>query len=204
MKKSNWIKLAAIVAIVLLAFVIGCNCGRGKTKTQTITVNHDSIVVRYKPSPYAVLHHDTLMRIKIKTQYDSDTIKQTDFVTEPVDTAMILMDYFGEYHYSDTIKFKRGRAIVNDTVTQNRIVGREFKLYTTDTTFRDTLEQKSIWYIGVSVSGNPQYIFSGVGWDLSVKTKNDMIYTGGVRFIKGGTTYYEAGTKFPIRLKRKR
>lgn len=87
------------------------------------------------PDPIQVIKYDT---IKIKGDSVAYPVKVTVNVpvklpgdtfwkTQPIDTFNILSQYFDKYLYTDTFKKDSDFvAILQDTITQNRIIGRKF------------------------------------------------------------------------------
>jgi hypothetical protein len=72
------------------------------------------------PAPYAVHYTDTIPLY--------DTIWQqgdTQYVLQPIDTMLILMDYYAKVNYIDTVKNDSSALIVlNETIFKNRISDR--------------------------------------------------------------------------------
>ena len=63
-------------------------------------------------------------RTKVKWKTVHDTIEVHD--TIPTDTASILKDYFATYAYTDTLKTDSVTFVINDTISQNKIITRQF------------------------------------------------------------------------------
>ena len=108
---KNILILALIV--VVLFFVLAPNNGGGGTKVITkidTLIKHDTIIKYKKGSsiPFVVL----------------DTLYQIDQVH---DTTYIVNDYNKIKAYSDTLRINTDNSVyIQDTITQNRIIGRSY------------------------------------------------------------------------------
>lgn len=207
--KSQYLKYGVYGAIIIGIFLYGRSCGvRSVLKTvgSDTTIRKDSIVIRYKPVPYKVTH-DSIIYIKGKPVYISvhDTIPE--IIIEPADTAAILARYYQKVFYDTTWNFKRGTVRLIDTVTRNRITGREVQVRVTDTTIKETTvlhpPKKMILYFGIDYLGYQKTPFFAAGVDLALKLPNDKLFEAGVLIDKDGKLIYQAGVKWPIRLRRK-
>ena len=116
--KDYLIGISILIILLLFAFIGGCQRGkRIKICPEIITnVVHvtDTVIYNIVDSfPYYISH--------------TDTIIYTDTVIQPVDTAMILMDYFALHVYNRTWEDSLIKVDLRDTVTQNRFTGNDFK-----------------------------------------------------------------------------
>lgn len=199
--KVNYWKFGVIASAFAGIFLLGRSCGIHsveKTAGQTITVEKDSLIFVDKPVPYKV---DTPIYVHDKLSYPVFVDKPIS-VPQFVDTNLILKQFFSIAYY-DTTYFKgTDSAQVKETVTQNRIVAREVRLFTVDSTITNTtilkIPKKLVGYIGFSAAGIPNFYFAGA--DFSIKTPNDKIYSVGVLMGSDGKIYYSAGLKIPIHL----
>jgi len=114
------ILILALIFVVLF-FVLAPNNGGGGTKVITkidTIIKHDTII-KYKKGnsiPFVVL----------------DTIYQFD---EIHDTTYIVNDYNKIKAYSDTLRINTGNSVyIQDTISQNRIIGRSYKANLTEKT----------------------------------------------------------------------
>lgn len=64
------------------------------------------------------------------------------------------------------------------------------------------LKPRISFYIGGSVIGNKQTIFSGYGADLSMLTKKGTMYSAGSKWVNG-IQYFEGGVKFRLSFRKK-
>lgn len=223
MGKTNWYKIGFYLCAALVVFLILRSCGgpggsyfscNGKRDTIAhkidTTIKKDSSDTSYVPKVVTI--HDTMPGKTSYVPYFDTLYMDTFYVDRPVtakiDTAAILKRYYQVLTYSDTQKVKRGKVIINDTVTQNRIVRRGLKTFITDTTIKETVvlsqPKKMILYFGFSAMGDRKDPFNMAGVDLSLKGKNDRQYSIGMNLRNDGHVFYEAGVRFPIRLFKKR
>ena len=120
MQIAKNILILALIFVVLF-FVLAPNNGGGGTKVITkidTIIKHDTII-KYKKGnsiPFVVL----------------DTIYQFD---EIHDTTYIVNDYNKIKAYSDTLRINTGNSVyIQDTISQNRIIGRSYKANLTEKT----------------------------------------------------------------------
>lgn len=124
-----------------------------------------------------------------------------------VDTTLILKDYFSKIVSEDTIWIDTlGYVLIRDTISQNRIQDRtkilkfEIPVITKTITNNITPLPKSSLYIGFDIMGNKQEPINYFGAALTLKTKKDQLYNGGVGLTPNGMGF-KIGTSWPIRIK---
>lgn len=212
MTRKDKILIAVGVAVAALIYVSGCKHGQNSILKQTgsdTTITRDSVVVRYKPVPYKVVKHDTI-RMKGKNdigffQEEGNYVESFEMESDP-DISFLNDDFNETAYYSDTIRLKRGSAIITDTVTGNRIAGRKLELFNVDTTIKTTTvlrpPRNTVGYFTLSGSGNMNKDI-GVGFGLGLKNRNDRVYQIEVKKIAGLPLIYEGRVMFPIRLFKK-
>jgi hypothetical protein len=122
------------------------------TVTKTVTIPGDSI-------PYPI-------KVLIPVPHDS-IVTDTLWQSQKVDTAEILRRYFARYFYNDTIRDTSFIAIIQEVITQNRIIDRQFKLQNTRaqaiTYVTNITTPSPKWYVGPSVSYNGKVGFGASG-----------------------------------------
>jgi hypothetical protein len=142
-----------------------------KTVTQTITVPGDSV-------PYVV-------QVKVPVPVFIDHIVDTNNMV--VDTAAIIAKYLERVVYNDTIRDSSMLAILNETVSRNRIVERKVWL--------QNLRPQAITYTTTVVEPSPQWLAGvsgnviggriGIGAGVVYVRKRDAftlsVYTNGVQ-----------------------
>ena len=135
---------------------------------------------------------------KWRTKYVTKTVP-TD-----VDTAAILKDYYSLYYYSDTLEIDSiGNIVINDTVTQNKIVSRTPKVsisiptITKEITINNYINNREFYY-GFGIQGTTNQM-NFIGGDLMYRTKKKTAY--GLSFginqnfapVIGGRMYWKIG-----------
>lgn len=171
MKKID-IKLVAI-GLLLLVVLLQQMCGGRKVVEK----------------PIVVIKTDTIYVTKTVTQFkEGKTIYQDKpyYVPVPydipIDTAEILKDYFAKIVYKDTLHLpdNLGTVSIRDTITQNRILNRQFnanvreKIVNTTTTI--TNPPKTQVYVGAGLGVSKVEILNSVSVGVLLKTKRDVIY----------------------------
>lgn len=198
---------AVIVAIILLldkcrGSIFGGIFG---SKTDTLSVKVDTVWVIERGDTMYIPVPQKITNTIYKPLYKTDTLEITEVL--PTDTAAILARFYQKVFYSDTQSIADyGKLIISDTVYRNRIVSRrlqtDFRIPNTNTTV--TVEKKrNVVYMGANLVGTPTNPIYAVGGDLSLKTKDDKIYSVGAFSTKSGAIYYQAGFRAPIRLRKK-
>mgnify|MGYP003649584401 CR=1 FL=1 len=119
-------------------------------------------------------------RTEVKWKTVHDTVEIHD--TIPIDTMSVLKDYFKAYAYTDTLKKDSITVIINDTISQNRILARgiEYTLVYPTTIISKTKNiNKRELYAGFGLGGNKQEL-SYAGGELLLRTKKEQIYGVGL------------------------
>ena len=135
-----------------------------ETKYDTIVNTIETYVPEYRTE------------VKWKTRTIHDTIEVHD--TIPIDTLSILEDYFKVYAYTDTLAKDSVTFIINDTISQNKILARgiEYSLvYPTTIISKESAVNKRELYIGLGLGGDKQQI-SYIGSELMLRNKKKQIY----------------------------
>jgi len=135
----------------------------------------------YKSS--VIVKTDTLYQQKTFTKYKKGSdiysyIIKTDSVFIPVhDTIKIVSDYSRVYSYLDTIRLDTNNIVfIQDTITQNRIIGRGFSANLSEKTIIETRtitpKPKNALYLGVLADLRQDKSLQGVGIGLMLKVKD--------------------------------
>jgi hypothetical protein len=135
----------------------------------------------YKSS--VIVKTDTLYQQKTFTKYKKGSdiysyIIKTDSVFIPVhDTIKIISDYSRVYSYLDTIRLDTNNVVfIQDTITQNRIIGRGFSANLSEKTIIETRtitpKPKNALYLGVLTDLRQDKSLQGVGIGLMLKVKD--------------------------------
>jgi hypothetical protein len=135
----------------------------------------------YKSS--VIVKTDTLYQQKTFTKYKKGSdiysyIIKTDSVFIPVhDTIKIISDYSRVYSYLDTIRLDTNNVVfIQDTITQNRIIGRGFSANLSEKTIIETRtitpKPKNALYLGLLADLRQDKSLQGVGIGLMLKVKD--------------------------------
>lgn len=166
MQIAKNILILALIFVVLF-FVLAPNNEGGGTKviTKIDTILRDTTIIKYKKGnsiPFVVL----------------DTLYQID---EVHDTTYIVNDYNKIKAYSDTLRINADNSVyIQDTITQNRIIGRSYKANLTEKTIVVTNDiyhkPKNELYLGLLGDIRRFDNKIGVGVGLNYKKQNE-VYT---------------------------
>jgi hypothetical protein len=135
----------------------------------------------YKSS--VIVKTDTLYQQKTFTKFKKGSdiysyIIKTDSVFIPVhDTIKIVSDYSRVYSYLDTIRLDTNNVVfIQDTITQNRIIGRGFSANLSEKTIIETRtttpKPKNALYLGVLADLRQDKSLQGVGIGVMLKVKD--------------------------------
>jgi len=168
-----------IIGLVIVIFLLR-EC-KGESKGAPIEpVTIVKIETKYDTIVETVETYIPEYRTKVKWKTVHDTIEVHD--TIPTDTASILKDYFATYAYTDTLKTDSVTFIVNDTISQNRILSRGINyslVYPTKIISTEREVNKRELYIGFGLGGDKQQL-SYVGSELMLRNKKERIYGVGL------------------------
>ena len=177
---KNFQSLIIIGLIIVIFLLRECRGEKSPLPTEPITIvkietKYDTIV---ETVPTYIPKYKT--RVKWKTKTIHDTIEIHD--TIPVDTASVLEEYFAAYAYTDTLKKDSVTFIINDTISQNKILSRGIKynlVYPTTIIQTEREINKRELYVGFGLGGDRQQI-SYAGSELILRTKKDKLYGVGI------------------------
>ena len=177
---KNFQSLIIIGLIIVIFLLRECRGEKSPIPTEPITVvkietKYDTIV---ETVPTYIPKYKT--RVKWKTKTVHDTVEIHD--TIPVDTASVLEEYFATYAYTDTLKKDSVTFIINDTISQNKILSRGIKynlVYPTTIIQTEREVNKRELYVGFGLGGDRQQI-SYAGSELILRTKKDKLYGVGI------------------------
>jgi len=111
-----------------------------------------------------------------KTEIDIDTF------STPIDTAVILKDYYSINYFEDYQEFDSLTLTIKDSISQNRIYTRslEYKIaYPTKTITKEIYKNKREFFTGLGIAGNREQI-QYFGGELLYKNKKRQIFGAGV------------------------
>ena len=181
---KSWLKdfkTLTIIGLIIVIFLLRECKGESKgAPTEPVTIvkietKYDTIVETVETY---IPEYRTKVKWKTKTVHD--TVEVHD--TVPVDTLSILEDYFATYAYTDTLKKDSVIFVINDTISQNRILSRGINyslVYPTKIISTEREVNKRELYIGFGLGGDKQQL-SYVGSELMLRNKKERIYGVGL------------------------
>ena len=216
MKKLLNFRNIAIAALVIYILLQWFNPGGVMPGGRTI---------RIEGKKYEIIKHDIdtvdIIKTKIVTKKGEDIYHETIVEKEVIipaiiDTLALLKDYYSKVLYKDTLILPDSLGIValNDTISQNKILGRTFNASVKQRTIKETtivkeLPKTKIFY-GLEGGFNKADVVSSVGAGVLINTKKDKIYQLGLGVnnkTTDGTTgafspYIRGGVYWKIKLKK--
>jgi hypothetical protein len=177
---KNFQSLIIIGLIIVIFLLRECKGEKSPLPAEPITIvkietKYDTIV---ETVPTYIPKYKT--RVKWKTKTVHDTVEIHD--TIPVDTASVLEEYFATYAYTDTLKKDSVTFIINDTISQNKILSRGIKynlVYPTTIIQTEREVNERELYVGFGLGGDRQQI-SYAGSELILRTKKEKLYGVGI------------------------
>lgn len=169
--------LGLIVVILLMRMCDGDN--NSSTKGDIVEVDGKKYEVVDRKSDTTYITRDSIIYKKgdkIRVEVEVPV-----YIPSIVDTQLILRDYFAKRFYTDTIDLGQNSfVILKDTISQNKIIGREFKSSITERIIKDTilLQQlpKRQVFVGLQGGFDKTNIVNYGGLSVLLKDKKDKIY----------------------------
>ena len=196
-------RILSYLVISVLVFLV---LARGCKDTPAPTETRDTVIV-YVPVKEIIPGKPIFIKSKIDT---SIWVKKADL--KPDTTYKGLLSQYmalGNKHFSTnsfqtTFKIDTfGTVTVYDTIQENWLKKSTIKtnllLPTKTVTVEKTLPPSMQLYVGPRIYGNKLEPISGVYGDISLKTKNDRLYTFSVGY--NGDIQYGLGVQYKIKLK---
>ena len=174
---------------------------------------------------YEVIKHDIdtvdIVKTKVVTKkgediYHETIVEKEVIIPAVIDTMALLKDYYSKVLYKDTLILPDSLGIValNDTISQNKILGRTFNASVKQRTIKETTIVKELpktkLFYGLEGGFNKADFVSSVGAGVLINTKKDKIYQLGLGVtnqttdgINGGfTPYVRGGVYWKIKFKK--
>jgi hypothetical protein len=174
---------------------------------------------------YEVIKHDIdtidIVKTKVVTKkgediYHETIVEKQVVIPAVIDTMALLKDYYSKVLYKDTLVLPDSLGIValNDTISQNKILGRTFNASVKQRTIKETMIVKELpktkVFYGLEGGFNKADFVSSVGAGVLINTKKDKIYQLGLGVnnkttdgTNGGfTPYVRGGVYWKIKLKK--
>jgi hypothetical protein len=141
-----------------------------------------------------ILKTDTIINVKTLTKYKKgDSIPYNillqDSIYIPIhDTIRIINEYLQTKAYNDTIKIDSNTFYIQDTIAQNKIIGRGFQAKLQEKTIyiTKTIKPKSEFLIGGDLRNFNNVLGASIGVGLKVPNK-------GLILMNYGTQGYSVG-----------
>ena len=161
LKWFGWIIATGLLAVLLFqrSCIKSPKCGAFSI--------HDTIRVRGDSILYIV--QDTI--IKPSKIYYRDSVPKAD-------TSDIIKDYFAGRVYNDTIKERNVTAVIEDSISENKIATRKVLIENSRDLHLTTLESKPVnkVFIGAFLGYSIRNSFPVAGISLSLVTRKDALY----------------------------
>lgn len=179
-----------LIIAILLVFLIKAECGKPK-EGKIIKVGGQKVRV--------IEHKIDTQYISVKQKGKTDTLIEDTiiYVKVPVMDSLLMTkiaeDYYAKRVFNDTFRINYGKIYVQDTVQQNKIIGRTFGADLLVPVVKETLTveklPKNEVYLGVRTDWQKNGTFVGIGPSLLLKTKRQRIYGVGVNLVDGKPIY---------------
>jgi len=191
--KNNILFIAVMLLVLWLYFLLK---PKEENKVDFSGIKYTKIK-EYHDTTYKTLYVNTYKNGKDIPFYIIDSVQI------PVhDTIRIISDYNRVYAYSDTIKKDSNIFVVNDTISQNRIISRGFKANLTEKTIitREYYASKptNTLYWGIRGSYSPLNGLEVLSPSLMLSVKNKALIGLSVDINKNYNIGYSGGIYFKI------
>jgi hypothetical protein len=174
---------------------------------------------------YEVIKHEIdtvdIVKTKVVTKkgediYHETIVEKEVIIPAVIDTLALLKDYYSKVLYKDTLVLPDSLGIValNDTISQNKILGRTFNASVKQRTIKETTIVKELpktkLFYGLEGGFNKADFVSSVGAGVLINTKKDKIYQLGLGVTNqttdgtngGFTPYVRGGVYWKLKLKK--
>ena len=174
---------------------------------------------------YEVIKHEIdtvdIVKTKVVTKkgediYHETIVEKEVIIPAVIDTLALLKDYYSKVLYKDTLILPDSLGIValNDTISQNKILGRTFNASVKQRIIKETTivkePAKTQLYYGLNGGFNKVDVVTSIGAGLILKTKKDKIYQLGLGVTNqttdgtngGFTPYVRGGVYWKLKLKK--
>jgi len=196
-----------LLIVLVLIIVLMKTCDSEETKPgKTIKIEGKKYEVVKHDIDTFIQKQETVVYKKGKDVYHDTTI----YVQVPVsfDTLKVVQDYYAKRVYIDTLKLadSLGYIVVNDTISQNSLLGRLWNAQVNKTTIKETLIVKELpknqVYIGLAGGFDKANVVNFAGPSLLLKTKKDQVYSLGVGYSASKVISLQGAIYWKIKLKK--
>lgn len=166
-----------LLVILLLAIVILLLMTKPEYVKDTITIKTDTII-----------NVKTLTKYKKGDSIHYNIVFQDSIYIPIHDTIRIINEYLQTKAYNDTIKIDSNTFYINDTIAQNKIIGRGFQAKLQEKTIyiTKTIKPKKEFLIGGDLRNFNNVLGASIGVGLKVPNK-------GIILANYGTQGYSIG-----------
>ena len=207
---NKFLKLGVIVIAIAVGIFIFRECSSSDTPGETVNVDGKKYeLIKHKIDTFVVEH----TQIKYKRGqdiYHETIVEKEKRVEVPVyikaDSERIVREYHSKVLYKDKLVLENGLGTIDitDTISMNKIIGRQWNAKIKERTITDTKIVKELpknqVYIGVqTIIGGSNVM---VGPQLTLKTKKDNMYGTGMLIDGHGNKYLGVSLGWKIRLKK--
>jgi len=215
MKKLLNFKNIAIVALIIFVLLQWFNPGGILPGKKVFIAGKAYEVIKHEIDTVDIVKTKVVTK-KGEDIYHETIVEKEVIIPAIIDTLALLKDYYSKVLYKDTLILPDSLGIValNDTISQNKILGRTFNASVKQRTIKETtivkeLPKTKIFY-GLEGGFNKADVVSSVGAGVLINTKKDKIYQLGLGVNNkttdgttgGFTPYIRGGVYWKIKLKK--
>jgi hypothetical protein len=215
MKKLLNFKNIAIVALIIFVLLQWFNPGDILPGKKVFIAGKAYEVIKHEIDTIDIVKTKVVTK-KGEDIYHETIVEKEVIIPTVIDTMALLKDYYSKVLYKDTLVLPDSLGIValNDTITQNKILGRTFNASVKQRTIKETTIVKELpktkLFYGLEGGFNKADFVSSVGAGVLINTKKDKIYQLGLGVtnqttdgVNGGfTPYVRGGVYWKLKLKK--
>jgi len=194
-----------IIVVVLMRMCDGDKTKKDINKGDIIKVDGEKYEVVDKKSDTTYITKDTLIYKKGKDIRVE--VEVPVYIPAQVDTQLILKDFFSKRFYKDTIDLGQNSfVIINDTISENKILSRGFNSSITERIIKDTFFLKELpkrqLFFGLQGGFDKKEIVNYGGLGLLYKDKKDKVFNLGLGINSNKQPTIMGGVFWKIKLKK--
>ena len=215
MKKLLNFKNIAIVALIIFVLLQWFNPGGILPGKKVFIAGKAYEVIKHEIDTIDIVKTKVVTK-KGEDIYHETIVEKEVIIPAVIDTMALLKDYYSKVLYKDTLVLPDSLGIValNDTISQNKILGRTFNASVKQRTIKETTIVKELpktkLFYGLEGGFNKADFVSSVGAGVLINTKKDKIYQLGLGVtnqttdgVNGGfTPYVRGGVYWKIKFKK--
>jgi hypothetical protein len=215
MKKLLNFKNIAIVALIIFVLLQWFNPGDILPGKKVFIAGKAYEVIKHEIDTIDIVKTKVVTK-KGEDIYHETIVEKEVIIPTVIDTMALLKDYYSKVLYKDTLVLPDSLGIValNDTITQNKILGRTFNASVKQRTIKETTIVKELpktkLFYGLEGGFNKADFVSSVGAGVLINTKKDKIYQLGLGVTNqttdgtngGFTPYVRGGVYWKLKLKK--